>query len=677
MNKRKLMSLVLAAALVMTGCGAGSSGKTSAASSAPAASTEATGSESAAAGAAAASTEAYSATETAQAAQAEDTAEKVVSGSCSQTSRIKICGDSIYAAGDMTLLKADAAGLTESRVVYSTDDFFSKIISMAADEKSGSVYLLVRTGNTIAGDGGNQYTGLQLVTVNKDGETHFTDLVDPNTYTELDCTDGVLYAYGIGNESIDDAEELTKLVYHKAYTIADDGTLTETSDDRYDSLCDAMPTGFSPVTQYSAALSSYYSIPWCMEKYGCIYAAKDDESGSVYRIDVKSDDTLSDPVKILDSGNEQFVGFTDSYLLTYEYVSEKKEYDYYYTDLKSGDKELCVEIPDSDKYVTAADSPSVFDFDDEAIYIGMADEAKKDGTYTVTKYPLKNGANAGESWNIGKADNNVSFIDFLNTSAGAYYAMDDTDSSRYLSFEGDGKKITAETPVFDSGLKAAGISVKEDDKDLYYDDDPEKEYYRGETAYPVFSANDVTSKEAADKLNAIMEKDYAYNDGDIASAKDDYKDYGDEGGFPYSLTVNINGMKFMNDDYMCLGMYIYEYTGGAHGDGFSRYYTIDRKTGDVLKLSDIIDESSDDFMKLVKKDLQAAMDRQGASSFFVTSDEAIKNYKSMDDLTWYITNKGLAIEFGDYELSSYASGHQTLVIPYSELKFKKAFSSSM
>ena len=106
-----------------------------------------------------------------------------------------------------------------------------------------------------------------------------------------------------------------------------------------------------------------------------------------------------------------------------------------------------------------------------------------------------------------------------------------------------------------------------------------------------------------------------------------------------------------------LGMYS-GYTGGAHGYYGYRTVNFDTKTGDALKLTDLVLDG-DAFKALVKEAV--------TSSYPETEEDLVNRYfdeTAPDDLLWTAGYEGITCYFDPYTLGPYAIGSQTVLIPY-------------
>ena len=100
------------------------------------------------------------------------------------------------------------------------------------------------------------------------------------------------------------------------------------------------------------------------------------------------------------------------------------------------------------------------------------------------------------------------------------------------------------------------------------------------------------------------------------------------------------------------------YTGGAHGYETFSAVNYDPETGKELKLSEIVtDEAA--FRQEVKEDVYSSyegIDEELAEQYF--------NETALDDMVWTAGYDGITCYFQAYTLGAYASGSQTVLVPY-------------
>lgn len=120
------------------------------------------------------------------------------------------------------------------------------------------------------------------------------------------------------------------------------------------------------------------------------------------------------------------------------------------------------------------------------------------------------------------------------------------------------------------------------------------------------------------------------------------------------------------DPYYIIGLFKYQYSGGAHGINHVDYMTINTETSKVIELKDLFKETVNYqtiINDMIKKQIEV---RTQAGEYFFTGSEGFSSIK--EDQPFFINQNGdLVIVFNVYEVASYASGTQFFVLPHKEL----------
>ncbi|MGL5647454.1 MAG: DUF3298 and DUF4163 domain-containing protein [Clostridium sp.] len=137
---------------------------------------------------------------------------------------------------------------------------------------------------------------------------------------------------------------------------------------------------------------------------------------------------------------------------------------------------------------------------------------------------------------------------------------------------------------------------------------------------------------------------------EISKGAEEYKKSGMICNIPYEVMSNY---KITKNDSNLLSLYIeyYQFAGGAHGMTYKNGYNIDKKTGQLLNLSDLFKENYNYKEKIdllirdeINKDKEKYFD--GGADF-----------KGIDNKTrYYLKDNNLVIYYGLYEIAPYASG---------------------
>ena len=144
-----------------------------------------------------------------------------------------------------------------------------------------------------------------------------------------------------------------------------------------------------------------------------------------------------------------------------------------------------------------------------------------------------------------------------------------------------------------------------------------------------------------------------------------YEDMGEDDYFNGYSDEDRVSIGRADDQFLSIISYLSSYTGGAHGFYGCSGYNYDVKTGQELKLKDVISDI-DSLQVIVKEKLSE--EYEGAP-FLESIDESVPEYLTGEEdqaCSWFMTPQGVDIYFGIYMLGSYAEGAQTIHILYSE-----------
>ena len=151
----------------------------------------------------------------------------------------------------------------------------------------------------------------------------------------------------------------------------------------------------------------------------------------------------------------------------------------------------------------------------------------------------------------------------------------------------------------------------------------------------------------------------------LKQAKEAYKE-SQENGFPFrpfeafaSYTVHL-----LNPKLLSLTMDLYEFTGGAHGMTYRKAWNYNLKTGKQLGYQDIFKECVDyknTIINHVVKEIES-----NPEIYFEDAIETVKGFT--DDQPFYITDQGIVVYYGLYEIAPYSSGIREFFIPFSAFR---------
>lgn len=145
--------------------------------------------------------------------------------------------------------------------------------------------------------------------------------------------------------------------------------------------------------------------------------------------------------------------------------------------------------------------------------------------------------------------------------------------------------------------------------------------------------------------------------------------YEDDGSYPVPegmsfLAESTASVTRFDDQYFCMSIHTESYAGGAHGNHATAGYNYNTATGEELKLTDVLTDP-DSFPATLTK---AFKEQQAAAAGFIIVDDIEKVFREEMDgtseygarLQWSLTEDGLDVYIGPYELTAYAAGEFTI-----------------
>ncbi len=200
----------------------------------------------------------------------------------------------------------------------------------------------------------------------------------------------------------------------------------------------------------------------------------------------------------------------------------------------------------------------------------------------------------------------------------------------------------------------------------------EEENYSADIKTPKLESDEDTP--GIDAVNEAVQKD---RDALIAEYKEIFEAYANDESLAeddgltnhYSVDADYEVVTD-NDDYFVLHFSVAKVAASAQQ--IDRYYTIDRKTGEMVELKDLFQEGSD-YVKVISDIIKEQMKQQMAEDenvYYWLEDEIDEwNFKQIkEDQNFYINDKGnLVISFDEYEVAPGYMGAVSFEIPREEL----------
>lgn len=180
--------------------------------------------------------------------------------------------------------------------------------------------------------------------------------------------------------------------------------------------------------------------------------------------------------------------------------------------------------------------------------------------------------------------------------------------------------------------------------------------------YPKLQA--ALEKLSEENLNSMNDMMIEWN----TDLQEEYK-IGKENGIyqneaPFAYELRYSGLRADSTVFSCYGTE-YVYLGGAHPVTYYKTATIDTKSGKRLSLSDVL-KTTDGFAELLATETIKQLDDREA---IFDKKELVKNIQYMmdhNDLQFGLTEDGMQVFFGNYEIGPYAMGTAVVNLPQSK-----------
>lgn len=169
----------------------------------------------------------------------------------------------------------------------------------------------------------------------------------------------------------------------------------------------------------------------------------------------------------------------------------------------------------------------------------------------------------------------------------------------------------------------------------------------------------------AAKINAVLDAEQLANMEYERNIAKDMEEWASDG-LSSSFSSRVSRIYHFNERYISFTQQNYDYTGGAHGMPYWVPHTFDLETGDELGLSDIVANSEEEFKEIVTAEFTKMYDVEPAM-YWEDAIESVREWTSMSS-PFYLSDRGLVIYYGPYDLASYAAGFQEIVVPYDKLE---------
>lgn len=138
-----------------------------------------------------------------------------------------------------------------------------------------------------------------------------------------------------------------------------------------------------------------------------------------------------------------------------------------------------------------------------------------------------------------------------------------------------------------------------------------------------------------------------------------------EQGMKTSEYIYRENLEYLGENVITIGVFQYVYgAGAAHGNGHMSHYIYDREYGMEIDWNNLFGDSEEFDLYVLKRVVKEIADEDFISYFKVR--EPLLNFRKPGYFA--ITDEGLLIQYGKYEITPGASGLPSLTIPKEVLK---------
>ena len=284
--------------------------------------------------------------------------------------------------------------------------------------------------------------------------------------------------------------------------------------------------------------------------------------------------------------------------------------------------------------------------------IDLRGNVDKDGNLTLEEFDPK-----GNQTGVFKGIWTVDPKDGMITLAGNWSKpINQKDNDKKIAFSVHQEPIT-----FTGDAELVSKQIKESNKKLNYEISVQYPQLTGGNNPNIEKFNQV-ARGAVTKSLAAFKKSVAAEEGE------NLEETRPEGSMASDLTISYT-VALAQDDLVSIDFTVGSYyQGAAHPNSGSETLNYDLKNGKQLKLSDLFKPGAK-YLAAIATYCVADLKKQ-ASEKGLTEEEIQKGAaaKSENYTGWTITKRGLGFNFDPYQVGPYASGQQSVVVPYSALK---------
>lgn len=514
--------------------------------------------------------------------------------------------------------------------------------------------------------------GTSLCRINKDGSEPIVLLDDLSEISfEIEIYDQILYLYSYGER--------------RQYELDRDGRPGKQLTEK-ETLYRYLPSGYTELEGLAGRFSNKKTctVPYSIRNYGYLLARND--QGTVVKLDPEGEWVIETPLireHQIEMITHQYI-FSTSYKTVQEGNCESLEKQYWITDLDTlalraipGDDG---EYVDDEGFIRGYDG-YIFDYDEEGYY-----------TITQNQEDWQTAVVIKRNWD-GEMINKFSFINaagaymfydnpygnvnnILAVREGYLYFLNRKDGEEYLvrlkmEPAAEFEEITRYTPGYTTAI---GKKERFDEHWVYDEGEVRLLSWNVEIEQYIFN-EDTAAKEKINRQLAGITKTY------LDEARQDFEEmkdplYGitlyDRGSGMYGeMTVSVN-CDFLNDRFVSIGYYQYDYVSmAAHGNHDCEDYVFDLQTGARVGLLDLVENPREEAAAIIGEYFAASdlYNKIPAADLEAPKEHIIET--CLEPGRFSLNEEGIGITYDHYELADYASGPQSIWIPYAAFTMKE------
>lgn len=169
-------------------------------------------------------------------------------------------------------------------------------------------------------------------------------------------------------------------------------------------------------------------------------------------------------------------------------------------------------------------------------------------------------------------------------------------------------------------------------------------------------------------LQQMYQVEAEYGQSLLVLAEEDHEELG-ENFYCYSHYVS-QGVARHDDRVISLLSLSSVYSGGGHPNSVQTAYNLDMRSGQLLTLEDVIEESgAEELNRLIRSDVESRFASLGEGMLFDGYTGTIGQAMTYGSMTpyWYFNDQGLVVFFNQYTLGPYAAGIIKVKLAYEQL----------